>query len=127
MKAELGTGAGEPRRARAPAQRSAGKCGARPGAGRMIVRISTEGQYEVAEEDVDRLNELDNAAVSACEAADEAELPDGLRAAAGLCARHRARPVPDDELFGSDIILPPPDVSLAEARTEFQGEGLIPG
>ncbi|MGP0047309.1 MAG: PspA-associated protein PspAA, partial [Solirubrobacteraceae bacterium] len=32
-----------------------------------------------------------------------------------------------DQLFGSDIILPPPDVSLAEARSEFLGEGLIPG
>jgi hypothetical protein len=30
-------------------------------------------------------------------------------------------------LVGSDIILPPSDVSLAEARSEFQGEGLIPG
>ncbi len=33
----------------------------------------------------------------------------------------------DDELVGSDIILPPPDVSVEEAKTEFQGEGLIPG
>jgi hypothetical protein len=27
----------------------------------------------------------------------------------------------------SDIILPPPDVSLQEAKSAFQGEGLIPG
>ena len=39
----------------------------------------------------------------------------------------QGQPVGDDELVGSDIILPPPDVSLEEARTEFQGEGLIPG
>ncbi len=41
--------------------------------------------------------------------------------------RAKGTPVPDDDLYGSDIILPPPDVSLAEAQEEFQGEGLIPG
>ena len=41
--------------------------------------------------------------------------------------RTHGRLVPDDELFGSDIILPPADVSLAEAKREFQGDGLIPG
>jgi len=35
--------------------------------------------------------------------------------------------VDDDELHGSDIILPPPDLSVEEARKAFQGEGLIPG
>jgi len=30
-------------------------------------------------------------------------------------------------LVGSDLILPPPDVSIEEAREEFSGEGLIPG
>jgi hypothetical protein len=35
--------------------------------------------------------------------------------------------VSEDRLAPSDLILPPPDVSLAEAREEFTGEGLIPG
>ena len=30
------------------------------------------------------------------------------------------------ELEGSEVILPPPDVSFAEAAAEFTGEGLIP-
>ncbi|MDX6668633.1 MAG: hypothetical protein QOK04_2013, partial [Solirubrobacteraceae bacterium] len=30
-------------------------------------------------------------------------------------------------LFESEVILPPPDTSLADAREEFTGEGLIPG
>ncbi len=34
--------------------------------------------------------------------------------------------VGDDELEGSDLILPPADISLAEAAGEFTGEGLIP-
>ena len=32
----------------------------------------------------------------------------------------------DDELVESDIILPPRDISIEEARSEFTGEGLIP-
>ena len=33
----------------------------------------------------------------------------------------------EDELAESDVILPPPDISLEEAAGEFTGEGLIPG
>ena len=32
----------------------------------------------------------------------------------------------EDDLEGSDVILPPPDLSFAEAASEFTGEGLIP-
>ena len=92
----------------------------------MIVRISTEGQYDVSEADVAGLNELDNQAVSACETTDEAAFADAFGRLLEY-VREKGRPVPDDELYGSDIILPPPDVSLREARSEFQGEGLIPG
>ena len=41
--------------------------------------------------------------------------------------RSKGTPVADDELEASDVILPPPDVSLEEAGAEFSGEGLIPG
>ena len=34
--------------------------------------------------------------------------------------------VGDDELESSDVILPPADLSFAEAGREFTGEGLIP-
>ena len=37
----------------------------------MIVRISAEGQYELSENDVEKLNELDNQAVVTCQAGDE--------------------------------------------------------
>lgn len=92
----------------------------------MIVRISTEGQYAVSEADTEGLNELDNAAVSACETADEAAFREVFGRLLDY-VRARGTPVPDDALTGSDIILPPPDVSLKEAQSEFQGEGLIPG
>jgi PspAA-like protein len=92
----------------------------------VIVRISTEGQYEVADEDIDELNKLDNAAVDACGSSDEAHFRQAFDDLLAL-VRAKGTPVPDDDLYGSDIILPPPDVSLEEAQEEFQGEGLIPG
>jgi hypothetical protein len=92
----------------------------------VIVRISTEGQYEVPDSDTDELNQLDNRAVDACETTDEASFGKAFGELLDFVRSH-GRAVPDDELVGSDIILPPPDVSLEEARTEFQGEGLIPG
>jgi hypothetical protein len=92
----------------------------------VIIRISTEGQYEVAEADVPGLNELDNAAVDACTAGDEAS----FRATYDRLleyVRTQGRAVADDHLGGSDLILPPPDVTLEEAKTEFSGEGILPG
>jgi PspA-Associated protein len=92
----------------------------------MIVRIATEGQYEVGDGDIGKLNELDNRAVAACEAGDRA----GFRSAFDdllQLIRTSGRALADDELEGSALILPPPDVSIEEAKEEFSGEGLIPG
>lgn len=92
----------------------------------MIVRIATEGQYELDESDVGTLNELDNQTVEACEAGDEQQFSEVFSRMLEL-VRTKGRPVGDDELAGSDVILPPPDTSIEEARAEFTGEGLIPG
>jgi hypothetical protein len=91
----------------------------------MIVRISNEGQYEIAESELSALNELDNQAVAACETSDEQRFQAAFARLLTL-VREKGRPVPDDELVGSDIILPPADVSLEEARQTFTGDGLIP-
>lgn len=92
----------------------------------MIVRISSDRQYELSDEDVSRLNELDNEAVTAADASDEARFRDLLGQMIEL-VRADGKPLGDDELMGSDVILPPPDTTLEEARAEFSGEGLIPG
>jgi hypothetical protein len=92
----------------------------------VIVRISSEGQYELAEADAEALNELDNQAVAACQAEDEQHFHDVFDRLLEF-VRTNGRPVGDDLLAPSDVILPPPDVSLEEARAEFSGEGLIPG
>jgi hypothetical protein len=92
----------------------------------VIVRISTEGQYEVLPNDAETLQELDNQAVAACEAGEEDRFHDSFARLLQF-VRERGQPVPGDELAPSDVILPPPDVSLEEAKKEFSGEGLIPG
>ena len=92
----------------------------------MIIRISTEGQYELDEGDIPALNELDNAAVSACEAHDEPSFHEAFTRLLE-CVRTNGTAVDEDHLGGSDLILPPPDVSLEEAQEEFSGEGLLPG
>ncbi len=92
----------------------------------MIVRIATEGQYELEDGAVAAMNELDNEAVAACDAGDDAR----FRSAFAKLLEHvrtQGRALEDAELEGSDLILPPPDVSLEEAKEEFSGEGLIPG
>jgi hypothetical protein len=91
----------------------------------VIVRISGEGQYRLPDEDAERLNELDNLAVAATQADDQDAFRDVWHQMLDL-VQGDGRPVDDDELLGSDVILPPRDLSFAEAKADFTGEGLIP-
>ena len=91
----------------------------------MIVRISTEGQYELPDEDTDKLNDLDNEVVAAVEAGDEERFAAAFESLLDL-VRSDGTPVADDVLEESDVIIPPPDLTFAEAGEQFTGEGLIP-
>ncbi len=91
----------------------------------MIVRISGEDQYELPDADRERLNELENAVVAIVEGGREAEFA-GAYGALLDYARSQGTRVGDDELTGSDVILPPSDLSFQEAGREFTGDGLIP-
>jgi hypothetical protein len=91
----------------------------------MIVRISGEDQYRLGDDLHDRLNQLDSAVLSTIDTSDEVafnaaftELLDFVRGQGSV--------VDDDEIETSDLILPPDDITLAEAAKEFTGEGLIP-
>ena len=92
----------------------------------MIVRISGEDQFRLPDGDADRLNQLDNQAVEAAEAGDEARFLELFGQMVALVEQDGER-VGDDELIESDVILPPRDITLAEAQQDFTGEGLIPG
>ncbi|MEA2391396.1 MAG: hypothetical protein QOK31_1505 [Solirubrobacteraceae bacterium] len=92
----------------------------------MIVRISSEDQYRLEDDSVNRLNDLDNEAVLAVEAGNEDRFRQ-LFAEMLQLVRSNGERLGDDELSESDVILPPPDTSFEEACAEFTGEGLLPG
>ncbi len=91
----------------------------------MIVRLMGEGQYEVDDEVAKGLNDLDEQAADAVERGDQDQLTGLLRRMAEAVRSNGAR-VPDEDLAGSEGIVPPDDLSLDEARQLFEGEGLIP-
>ena len=91
----------------------------------MIVRIATEDQYRLPDEDAEQLAELDNQAVAAVDAGDEDRFHEVFESMLELVRRDGHR-LEDDEIAESDVILPPPDLSFVEAQREFTGEGLIP-
>jgi len=92
----------------------------------VIVRIATEDQYELSDDHATRLNELDNAIVDAVDAGNEDTFRQLFDEMLGLIRRD-GRPLDDDDLRDSEVIVPPPDLSFEEAGREFSGEGLIPG
>ena len=92
----------------------------------MIVRIMGEGQLEVGEEHLDRLNELDAAVEKAVAAGDET----AFRTALGALiegVRTAGTPLADDALLDSDLLLPHAEASLDEVRDLLDEDGLIPG
>jgi hypothetical protein len=91
----------------------------------VIVRIATEDQYRLPDEDAARLNELDNEAVAAVDADDEDRFHEIFESMLELVRRDGHR-LGDDEIEESDVIIPPPDLSFVEAKAEFTGDGLIP-
>ena len=92
----------------------------------MIIRILGEGQYDVADHALDRLNELDATLEAAIDAGDEAAFAAALTELLGG-VRTVGVAHPADSLDESDLILPPGDATLDEVRQMLTDEGLIPG
>jgi len=92
----------------------------------MIVRISGEGQYDVPDDALDGLNELDASLEQALNNEDEATFRTAL---AALLDRVRGggTPVAEDVLEPSDLVLPHSDATLDEVQAVLGEEGLIPG
>jgi hypothetical protein len=85
-----------------------------------------EGQWELADDQLPGLNELDSDLESAVSSNDDGAFKSAL--AVLLAAVRRAgSPLPADELVDSDLILPPADASVEEVRQLLGDEGLIPG
>ncbi|MEO5853347.1 MAG: hypothetical protein ABIQ15_12615 [Nocardioides sp.] len=92
----------------------------------MIVRILGEGQYDVSDDDMAGLNELDATVERAVADGDVDAFTVALTALLdGVRAVGVAHDV--DSLDESDLILPPSDASLDEVRHLLGDDGLIPG
>jgi len=92
----------------------------------VIVRILGEGQYDLSDEALSALNDLDADVERAIESGNDdafrvalAALLDAVRTAG---VAHDA-----DSLEPSDLILPMPDATLGEVRDMLSGDGLVPG
>ncbi|GGK88261.1 hypothetical protein Sme01_01280 [Sphaerisporangium melleum] len=92
----------------------------------MIVRIMGEGQVDIAEGDIDVLNALDSELEAAIETGDEGQFRVKLHALLDK-VRQVGKPLPDDALEPSELILPPADASIDEVRGMLGDSGLIPG
>ena len=91
----------------------------------MIVRISGEDQYRLDDGEREKLNQLEERVVGIVESGAE----DGFRDAFATLlqfVRDNGERVAADDIESSDVILPPSDVTFAEAGSDFTGEGLIP-
>lgn len=92
----------------------------------MIVRILSEGQYDVPEAEVDGLNALDDTVHAAINAGDQVAFTQALGALLDE-VRRVGGAVDDEDIKTSDAILPPADATIDEARVMLQPDGLIPG
>jgi PspAA-like protein len=91
----------------------------------VIVRLMNEAQFRLPEDVAGELNELDNQAVKAVEADDEAHLRELLAKMVSI-VHERGERLDDADLSASDLMIPPADLTLEEARELFSGDGLIP-
>jgi hypothetical protein len=91
----------------------------------VIVRLMGEGQYQLSDEAVSRLNELDDDAQAAVEAEDEPKLDRLLDEMWGL-VRNEGERLGDDDLSPSDALVPPSDMTLEETKRLLSTDGLIP-
>jgi hypothetical protein len=91
----------------------------------VIVRILGEGQFDVPDADLERLNAIDDELIAAVDAEDETAFRAALDALLSAVREH-ATPHALETLDSSDLVLPAPDATLAEVRDLLGEEGLIP-
>jgi len=84
-----------------------------------------EGQFEIDDEVAKGLNDLDEQAEQALQSGDQERLAELLERM-GEAVRSNGARLPDEDLTPSEGIVPPPDLTLEEAKELFEGEGLIP-
>lgn len=84
-----------------------------------------EGQLDVAPDDLAALNALDGEVEAAIEVGDEAKFRVALHALLEN-VRKVGKPLPEESLEPSELILPPADSAMGEVKKMLGDEGLIP-
>lgn len=84
----------------------------------MIVRIMAEGQYRIADEAMPEVQQLDDELDNSVEANDESAFSAALQRLVAYVREHGVE-VPYEEVIPSDLIVPAPDMSLAEAQAQL--------
>ena len=90
----------------------------------MIVRISGIGQYELDDAGTRKLDELDTALTAALDASREEDFHRYLHETIQFICSN-GKEVPVDRVVPSDVIVPPEDVTMDEAKSFFTDEGLM--
>jgi hypothetical protein len=90
----------------------------------LIIRIMGEGQYRAPEALCNELNQIDNRIV---ELVEEGKAEEFQKELAKLISeiKKNGEPVGAEEITESDIIVPPADLSLEEAKDIFKGSGIF--
>lgn len=88
----------------------------------MIVRILSEGQYQLDSAYLDRLNEIDNRLVSVVANGTDEEFSTLFEQMLALVREH-GQPIPAEELATSDVVLPDPNSHIDDIKPLFVGEG----
>jgi hypothetical protein len=83
------------------------------------------GQFDVPNDAMAELNQLDDALTGPVERHDEAALHAGLEKVLEAVKR-LGTPMPEDFIGPSDLMLPGPDSTVEEIRELLSEEGLIP-
>lgn len=92
----------------------------------MIVRILGEGQYNLSDRQLSRLNEIDGRLTQALETADRAAFEADFDDLIQYVRRHGGA-IEADYLGRSDIVLPAADSTFDEVRAMVRDDGLVPG
>ncbi|HCG54986.1 MULTISPECIES: hypothetical protein [Brevibacterium] len=91
----------------------------------MIIRIMGEGQFDIADVDQNLLQKYDNQVEDAVEVGNEEAAKNALHALHDYVVGH-GKPVSDDYLGSSDVVVPFVDATLQEITELLTGEGFIP-
>ncbi len=91
----------------------------------MIVRLMGEGQYELDSKYLDEMNRIDNNIVKFVEKGDDGAFKAEFKKLTDYVHRN-GKKMAENVIKPSDIIIPPDDLTLDEAREIFKGDGLIP-